>query len=171
MNDWWAYLAHSELGGERKNHKYYARVVAGTDKRGRTLYRYFYDAREYGAYKTRKQQAANRPRKMSDDAPVETKKTKGRTNIITGWGNTGLPSKADMKEIKKTKPSKLNGKKSTRAKGVRGFNRTITYFMGPTDRTSMRTVSVKTVKKRKPKRKRKSIRQYGKDMVSKLLHK
>lgn len=31
MNDWWNYLAHSEVGGERKDHKYYARVVVGTD--------------------------------------------------------------------------------------------------------------------------------------------
>lgn len=41
MNDWWNYLVHSEVGGERKNHKYYARVVVGTDKHGRVQYRYF----------------------------------------------------------------------------------------------------------------------------------
>lgn len=34
MNDYWNYLAHGELGKERKGHKYYARVVVGTDKRG-----------------------------------------------------------------------------------------------------------------------------------------
>lgn len=168
MNDWWNYLAHSEVGGERKGHKYYARVVAGTDRFGRVRYRYFYDAREYGAYKTRKQQAANRPGKMSDEQTTETKKANGRTNIITGWGNTGLPSKSDMKEIKKTKPTKLNGKTSTLANGVRGFDRTITFFRGATKRTSMRTVSVKTVKNKKSK-KGKSIYQRGKDAVARLI--
>lgn len=78
MNDWWDYLAHSEVGGERKNHKYYARAVIGTDKHGRVQYRYFYDAREYGAWKTRKQQG------KADD--VSSQKKKGYTNIITGWG-------------------------------------------------------------------------------------
>lgn len=84
-NNYWDYLAHSQTGQERKGHKYYAREIVGTDRHGRIQYRYFYDAREYGAYKTKKQQAANRPGKMSDEAPVESKKIKGRTNFITGW--------------------------------------------------------------------------------------
>ena len=67
MNDWWNYLAHSEVGGERKDHKYYARVVVGTDKRGLVQYRYFCDAREYGAYKTRKQNADKNHKIFSKD--------------------------------------------------------------------------------------------------------
>lgn len=44
MNDYWNYLAHGELGKERKGHKYYARVAVGRNKLGFTQYRYFYDA-------------------------------------------------------------------------------------------------------------------------------
>ena len=32
MNDYWNYLAHGELGKERKGHKYYARVAVGRNK-------------------------------------------------------------------------------------------------------------------------------------------
>ena len=56
MNDYWNYLAHGELGKERKGHKYYARIAVGKNRLGYTQYRYFYDAREYGAYMTRKRQ-------------------------------------------------------------------------------------------------------------------
>lgn len=129
MNDWWNYLAHSEVGGERKDHKYYARVVVGTDKRGLVQYRYFYDAREYGAYKTRKQNADKNHKIFSKD-PKELKKVKGRTNIITGWGNTGLPSSSNLKKIKGYEPSKLNGKTSTLKNGVHGFDKIFTFIDG-----------------------------------------
>jgi hypothetical protein len=169
MNDWWNYLVHSEVGGERKNHKYYARVVVGTDKHGRVQYRYFYDAREYGAYKTRKQNADKNHKIFSED-PKELKKVKGRTNIITGWGNTGLPNSSDLKKIKDYKPSKMNGKTSTLKNGVHGFDETFTFSDGTQYRTSMRAVSVKTVKNKKSKKNGKSIYQRGKDVVSKLFH-
>ena len=73
-----------------------------------------------------------------------------------------------MKEIQKIKPSKLNGETSTLAKGVHGFDKTITIFRGATNRTSLRTVSVKTVKNKKSKKKEKTIYQRGKDAMSKL---
>ena len=169
MNDWWNYLAHSEVGGERKDHKYYARVVVGTDKRGLVQYRYFYDAREYGAYKTRKQNADKNHKIFSKD-PKELKKVKGRTNIIIGWGNTGLPSSSNLKKIKGYEPSKLNGKTSTLKNGVHGFDKIFTFIDGTQHRTSMRVVSVKMVKNKKSKKSGKSIYQRGKDAVSKLFH-
>ncbi len=92
MNDYWEYLAHGQEGQERKGHKDYARIITGTDKHGRIQYRYFYDAREYGAYKTQKQQA-DKNRKVFSDESVQ-KKTKGRTNIITGWATPACPARA-----------------------------------------------------------------------------
>lgn len=77
MNDYWNYLAHGELGKERKGHKYYARVAVGRNKLGFTQYRYFYDAREYGAYMTRKRQGIPESSRS---------KIKGRTVFTTGTG-------------------------------------------------------------------------------------
>ena len=48
--DYWEYLAHSQKGAERENHRYYARELVG-NKNGRAIYRYFYTAQEYAAYK------------------------------------------------------------------------------------------------------------------------
>ncbi len=48
--DYWEYLAHSQQGAERENHRYYAREAVG-NKNGRVVYRYFYTAQEYQAYK------------------------------------------------------------------------------------------------------------------------
>ena len=48
MNDYWNYLAHGDLGKERKGHKYYARVAVGRNKLGFTQYRYFYDSSLFG---------------------------------------------------------------------------------------------------------------------------
>ena len=84
MNDWWNYMAHSEVGGERKNHKYYARVVVGTDKRGRVQYRYFYDAREYGKYMSRE----------NSGDPIPTRWNAHKTTYYTGKGPT-LPNEDD----------------------------------------------------------------------------
>lgn len=49
MNDWWDYLAHGQEEQERKGHKYYMRVSAGT-KNGKNVYRYFYSKADYEAY-------------------------------------------------------------------------------------------------------------------------
>lgn len=49
MNDYWTYLAHSQLGKERKGHKYYTRAPTGT-KEGHNVYRYFYSKEDYAAY-------------------------------------------------------------------------------------------------------------------------
>ncbi len=37
-------------GKERENHRYYARVATGTDKKGHAKYRYFYSRDEWAAY-------------------------------------------------------------------------------------------------------------------------
>ena len=51
--DYWEYLAHSQTGGERAGHRYYARELVGS-KGGKNVYRYFYTAEEYTAYKQQK---------------------------------------------------------------------------------------------------------------------
>ena len=51
--DYWNYLAHSQQGAERDNHRYYARELVG-NKGGKNQYRYFYTAEEYSAYKNNK---------------------------------------------------------------------------------------------------------------------
>lgn len=79
MNDYWNYLAHGELGKERKGHKYYARVAVGRNKLGFTQYRYFYDAREYGAYMTRQKNNRYSPK-------FEGKKN--TTYFVTGKGTS-----------------------------------------------------------------------------------
>lgn len=83
MNDYWNYLAHSQEGQERKGHKYYARVAVGRNKLGFTQYRYFYDAREYGAYMTRQRQGKN----TQINVPYGQKDRK-TTHYVTGTGNT-----------------------------------------------------------------------------------
>lgn len=64
----------------------------------------------------------------------------------------------------------MNGKTSTLKNGVHGFDETFTFSDGTQYRTSMRAVSVKTVKNKKSKKNGKSIYQRGKDVVSKLFH-
>lgn len=86
QNDWWGYLAHSEVGGERKRHKYYARVLLGRNKLGFNQYRYFYDAREYGAYMQRNSGLhRSHPTDRFDDR---------KTTYYTGKSKT-LPSEDD----------------------------------------------------------------------------
>lgn len=46
-----------EKGKERKNHKYYNRILTGT-KNGQNVYRYFYDKAEWDAYNANKRQQA-----------------------------------------------------------------------------------------------------------------
>ena len=57
--DYWDYLAHG-AGGERKNHKYVARVPLGT-RNGRVRFKYFYSSAEYAAYlrRSNKRRALN----------------------------------------------------------------------------------------------------------------
>ena len=50
--DYWEYLAHGQ-GSERRGHRYYARELIG-NKNGKNVYRYFYTADEYSAYKQNK---------------------------------------------------------------------------------------------------------------------
>lgn len=96
MNDWWDYLEHGQEGHERKGHKYYARVPVGKNKLGFTKYRYFYDAREYGAYMTNQK---------NGKGDLQTQKTKGYTTYVTGRGSQMLPSsiaKEDMEKLRGT---------------------------------------------------------------------
>lgn len=51
--DYWEYLAHSQEGSTRSGHRYYARELVG-NKGGKNVYRYFYTAEEYSAYKNNK---------------------------------------------------------------------------------------------------------------------
>lgn len=170
MNDYWNYLAHSEMK-EREGHKYYARVIVGTDRNGRVQYRYFYDAREYGAWKTR-QQKSNKSDNHGPFNEVSTKKAEsGRTNIITGWNSNGkLPSKNELADVRKMTPTKLKNGESSLRKGVRGVDtpeKTIfgTKKQGATG--SIRTISVKTVKNKS----KKTIRERGKEMIARLFAK
>lgn len=71
--DYWEYIAHSQQGAERKDHRYYARVQTGTNN-GRAVYRYFYTADEYSAYRN----AANRNVEKQKNA---AQREKTRTNI------------------------------------------------------------------------------------------
>lgn len=173
MNDWWDYLAHSEVGWERKNHKYYARIVLGTDKHGKTQYRYFYDAREYGAYKTRMQKGGADsigPFGSTQTVP----KSSGRTTFVTGWSSNGkLPNKNLMEQIKGWKPTKLKNGQSSLGSKVSGFNISYGTTKHNTDDTkiAMRNISVKTVKNRKSSKGGKSIYQRGKDAIAKLFGK
>lgn len=75
--DYWEYIAHSQKGEERANHRYYAREQVGTTRLGFPKYRYFYDAREYGAYKTRQQQGKSESTRT---------KERGHTTFTIGEG-------------------------------------------------------------------------------------
>lgn len=94
MNDYWNYLAHGELGKERKGHKYYARVRTGTNKLGFPQYSYFYDAREYGAYMTRQKNNRYSPK-------FEGKKN--TTYFVTGKGTSMVDGGTANKDIQRAK--------------------------------------------------------------------
>lgn len=94
MNDYWNYLAHGDLGKERKGHKYYARVAVGRNKLGFTQYRYFYDAREYGAYMTRQKNNRYSPK-------FEGKKN--TTYFVTGKGTSMVDGGTANKDIQRAK--------------------------------------------------------------------
>lgn len=106
MNDYWNYLAHGELGKERKGHKYYARVAVGRNKLGFTQYRYFYDAREYGAYMTRQKNNRYSPKfeGKKNTTYFVTGKKKGKSFISSLFGdNPKITMLKDMdgKSVKK----------------------------------------------------------------------
>lgn len=94
--DYWDFIAHSQKGAERDGHKYYARVQTGTNKLGFPQYRYFYDAREYGAYMTSQK---------SGGATPQTKETKGYTTYVTGRGKQMLPSNIAKSDIDRMRRS------------------------------------------------------------------
>lgn len=94
MNDYWNYLAHGDLGKERKGHKYYARVAVGRNKLGFTQYRYFYDAREYGAYMTRQKNNRYSPK-------FEGKKN--TTYFVTGKRTSMVDGGTADKDIQRAK--------------------------------------------------------------------
>ena len=147
MNDWWNYLEHGQEGQERKNHKYYARVAVGKNKLGFTQYRYFYDAREYGAYMTRNKNNSFYPKA----APK-----KGTTYYVTGWGKSLVDDDTVNKDIQRARglgiytAHKLSNDKGELTGGAA-------------------STSAKTVKDRK--KRRKDAIQRGKAKVASLLRK
>lgn len=167
MNDWWNYLAHSQEGQERKGHKYYARVAVGRNKLGFTQYRYFYDAREYGAYMTRKNRAAQftktNGKKASDFGTARYRNSKqdgGKTTYyVTGRGPL-LKSDIANADIKRTKTT---GEDTLRIRSDKDG-----FFTG-----SSATAHKKTVKDhpnlRKAKQSIKTAVKKGKDFVSGLV--
>ena len=151
MNDYWNYLAHGDLGKERKGHKYYARVAVGRNKLGFTKYRYFYDAREYGAYMTRQKNNRYSPK-------FEGKKN--TTYFVTGKGTSMVDGGTANKDIQ-------------RAKGLGVYT---THYLSneketPTGATA--TSEAKTVKDhpnlRKAKQRIKTAVEKGKKFVSGLV--
>lgn len=98
MNDYWNYLAHGELGKERKGHKYYARIAVGKNRLGYTQYRYFYDAREYGAYMARKRQ--DKTAQISVPYGQKDRKT---THYVTGTGNTMVSQRDAERDMERAR--------------------------------------------------------------------
>ena len=77
-----------------------------------------------------------------------------------------------MNAVKKQKPTRLRNGASSLRDNVNGIEREITSYFGnhsAVSRTSIRTISVKTVKKKKSKKGGKSVYQRGKDFVAKFL--
>ena len=151
MNDYWNYLAHGDLGKERKGHKYYARVAVGRNKLGFTQYRYFYDAREYGAYMTRQKHNRYSPK-------FEGKKN--TTYFVTGKGTSMVDGGTANKDIQ-------------RAKGLGVYT---THYLSNEKRTptgATATSEAKTVKDhpnlRKAKQHIKTAVEKGKKFVSGLV--
>lgn len=169
QNDWWDYLAHSEVGGERKNHKYYARIVLGTDKHGNVQYRYFYDAREYGAYKTRRQKSGGTDSIGPFGGTKNVPKKTGRTTFVTGWSNNGkMPTKNQMERISGWKATRLKDGQSSLGNKVSGFNVSVDMGGKRADtKLAMRRVSAKTVRHKDTR----TLRQRGKDVIARLLGK
>ncbi len=169
MNDYWDYLAHSQ-GEERAGHKYYARIPVGKNKLGFTQYRYFYDAREYGAYKTRKQKESNTADKNFGKQKTAVKKS-NRTTFYTGWNNDGkLPSKQERSDIQSNggEAYKLKKGQSTLDSKVPYSQFELSMHNMLTDKktvykSKMAKVSAKTVTHKK------SLKERGKSVIARLL--
>lgn len=183
MNDWWDYLEHSELGKERKGHKYYTRVRTGTNKLGFPQYRYFYDAREYGAYMTRQN-------KNFQNIKNNGLQTKGRvglqeqdrkpddgkhTNYVTGHGPmTSMKyAQADIKKSKETGIDTLRIHDETKVEysnANKWKGKKTSYYTGSSaSATTKRIHDNKTV--RKAKRNVQAAAKKGKAKVASLLRK
>lgn len=156
MNDWWNYLEHSGLGKERKGHKYYARVQTGTNTLGFPKYRYFYDAREYGAYMTNKRD----PKSTKAMNARNDYGNKNSTYYVTGKGSRMLSGSAANASMYFARRGNIYDEGTLYAKSGR-----------PGGKYS--TESTKTVKDhkklRKVKRDMESIYQRGKDAVARLI--
>lgn len=151
--DYWDFLAHSQKGQERKGHKYYARVQTGTNKLGFPQYRYFYDAREYGAWKTRSENTRYSPKA----APK-----KGTTFYVIGKGSRLVDDNTVDKDIQ-------------RARGLGVYTSHILTDEHRRQVGAAATVSAKTVHDhktlRKAKRNVRSATEKGKKKVASLLRK
>jgi hypothetical protein len=180
MNDYWNYLAHGELGKERKGHKYYARVRTGTNKLGFPQYRYFYDAREYGAYMTRQNTAlqfVKNNRQGTAGHPIEREdrsKDDGKhTTYVTGYGPmTSMKyAQADIKKSKETGIDTLRIHDETQVeynKVDKQKGKKTSYYTGSSaSATKKRIHDNKTV--RKAKRNLKNAAKKGKAKVASLL--
>lgn len=124
MNDYWNYLKHGLKGKEQKGHKYYARVPVGTNKLGFTQYRYFYDAREYGAYMTNKQNGNNKA-----DNPRNTG-NKRATYYVSGKGTAMMPSNAAHEYTTEARTNNRYGYGKLETDGKNGETASGQFFTG-----------------------------------------
>lgn len=158
MNDWWNYLEHSGLGKERKGHKYYARVQTGTNKLGFPQYRYFYDAREYGAYMTNKRD----PKSTKAMNSRNDYGNKNSTYYVTGKGSRMLSGSAANASMYFARRGNIYDEGTLYAKSGRPGGKYSTE----------RTKTVKEHKKlRKVKHNLKTAAKKGKSKVASLLRK
>lgn len=124
QNNWWNYLAHSQQGAQKANHKYYARVPTGASG-GQTQYRYFYSKDEYAAYLKSK----SGRRTYAETGNVNTassgiaKQEPAPAKPATGWQDKKR-AEADRAARIRTGKKRLTGKHGTR---VMDNGRTIYY--------------------------------------------
>ena len=81
-NDYWDHLRHGVFGKEQEGHKYYMRVPDGTDKNGRTKYRYFYSKTEYEAYRSATQP---KPTRTQQKEWEKTRQLAGRKRLTGAY--------------------------------------------------------------------------------------
>lgn len=121
MNDWWDYLEHSQKGQERKGHKYYARVAVGTDKFGRTKYRYFYSDSEWKAYKA----GGTGSNKTAVDRQMNRLKIASKNmmygnSLVTSYGTSQIPKDGSKWKVDNAGDSGYHTDKE--AKGLSGYH-------------------------------------------------
>lgn len=105
--DYWKFMQHGLFGkgSERKNHKYYPRVEAGTDRNGNTEYYYFYSKGAYDNYR--------RSRAISRGDDPDRKPTRAQQKE---WAKQKiLNGKARMKAAKKRYNKKMSAARRKRA--------------------------------------------------------